>query len=269
MYELLIRIETLCLEAKPLTLAGVGAVSTIVGLLLWLAGTYFSSIIIGVLGAVTGSFCGLLISQWLDIHSLLSMAIGAAVLCAAAVFFRNVIIIVLAIIIFALASGTTYSSIILGNPAQQPDTQEGPALVQSFSRMDPTMRLSHFNRITEAQEGFFEKLKTLLRDTLNTMDPHKWKLLLSILLGGIAGFLLIRIVKRLVLALCCSGLGALLVLMGVETLLMTVGAQMCGAFQENRFALTVVYFSMVGVGTVVQLILAKSRRPKEVKARKR
>jgi len=72
MYELLIRVETLCVEAQPLTLLGIGAVATVVGLLFWLAGTYFSSVIIGVLGVVVGSFCGLLASQRLDVNSLLS-----------------------------------------------------------------------------------------------------------------------------------------------------------------------------------------------------
>lgn len=263
MYELLIRIETLCIEAQPLTLLGIGAITTVVGLLLWLAGTYFSSVVIGILGSVLGSFFGLLVSQWLDQNSLLSMSIGAAVFCIAAVLFRNIIIIVLAIIVFALAGGTAYSSIILGSPTQQQDAQIDPALVSSFSHMDPTMRLSYVNQITEEDDGFFEKLKALLRDTLGTMSPHRWKLLLSVLLGGIGGLLLGWLIKRLILAICCSCVGAFLVLVGVEALLMTVGFQMCNAFQEHRLALTVTYFSMVGLGIVVQLILTRSPKPKE------
>lgn len=51
---------------------------------------------------------------------------------------------------------------------------------------------------------------------------------------------------------------------GIESLLMTVGVQMCSAFKEQRLALTVTYFSMVVIGTVVQLIL--SRSPKSKKA---
>jgi uncharacterized sodium:solute symporter family permease YidK len=67
----------------------------------------------------------------------------------------------------------------------------------------------------------------------------------------------------LVLALCCSSVGALLVLIGIETLLMTFGLQLCGIFKEQRLALTVTYFSMVVIGTIVQLILTKSQKPKE------
>ncbi|MDT8299897.1 MAG: hypothetical protein RQ760_00340 [Sedimentisphaerales bacterium] len=263
MYELLIRIETLCMGAQPLTLLGIGAITTVVGLLLWLAGTYFSSIVIGILGSVVGSFCGLLVSQWLDQNTLLSMGIGAAVFCVAAVIFKNIIIIVLAIIVFALAAGTTYSSMILASPAQQQDARPNPALVSSFSQMDSKTRLSYVNQISDEDDGFFEKLKILLKDTLGAMNPHKWKLLLSIVLGGIGGLLLIWFIKRFVIALCCSGVGALLVLVGIESLLMTAGLQLCNVFQEHRLALTVTYFSMAGIGTVVQLILTRSPKSKE------
>jgi len=263
MYELLIRIETICVEARPLTLLGVGLVTTVAGLLLWLAGMYFSSVIIGILGAVVGSFCGLLASQLLDVNPLLSMAVGAALLCIAAVLFRNIIIIVLAVIVFALASGTVYSSTILGTGPRQEDMQaEGP-MFRSFSRMDPGSRLAYVDEISQEAEGFFERLKALLRDTLGAMDPYKWKLLLAALLGGIGGLVLIWLIKRLVLAVCCSGVGTLLVLIGIESMLMVGGVQLCSAFAEHRGVLTITYFSMVGLGTVVQLILMRSRKPKE------
>ena len=167
MYELLIRIETICMEAPLPTLLGVGAIATVAGLLLWLAGTYFSSVIIGILGAAVGSFCGLLISQWFDVSSLVSMGIGAVALCAAAVLLRNVIIIVLAIIIFALAAGTAYSSIILGSPVQQQETEAEPdaLMVSSFSQMDSTMRLSY---VEEISQGY--RCSTCVRETQRGID---------------------------------------------------------------------------------------------------
>ena len=269
MYELLIRIETVCVDAQLLTLLGVGAVATVAGLLLWLAGTYFSSVIIGILGAAVGSFCGLLISQWFDVSSLLSMGIGAAVFCAAAVLLRNIIIIVLAIIIFALAAGTGYSSIILGSPAEQQESESEAVVVSSFSEMDPAMRLSYVDEISEEQDGFFEKLKAMLKDTLGTMSPFKWKLLLSTIVGGLGGLLLVWFIKRFVIALCCSVVGAMLVLVGIENLLMAAGFQMCNALGGHRLALSVTYFSMVGIGAVVQLIIARSQKLEEAEAKKK
>ena len=266
MYELLIRIETLCVEAPPLTLLGIGLVTTAAGLLLWLAGMYFSSVIIGILGAVVGSFCGLLVSQWLDVSSLLTMGIGAVLFCVAAVLFRNIIIVVLAVIVFALASSTAYSSMILGSPSEQPEAGLDQRMFRSFSQMDPAARLAYVNRVSQEAEGFFEKLKALLKDTLGAMNPHKWKLLLAALLGGIGGLALIWLIKRLVLAVCCSGVGALLVLVGIESMLMVGGVQVCSAFAEHRGVLTAAYFSMVGIGTIVQLILMRSRKVREVRA---
>ena len=80
---------------------------------------------------------------------------------------------------------------VLGNPPQQQNTQLGTVPVSLFSHMDSTMRLSYVDKISEEQDGFSEKIKTLLKDTLGTMNPHKWKLLISTLLGGIGGLLLV------------------------------------------------------------------------------
>ncbi len=180
--------------------------------------------------------------------------------------FRNFIIIVLAAIVFALAAGTAYSSLVLSSPLQQQDTEVSSAQFSSFSQMDPTMRRAYVDEIAEQDAGFFEKLKALLGDALNIMSPHKWKLLLSVLLGCIGGLLLFRLLKRLVLALCYSGVGALLILIGAESLLMTVNFQMCSALQERRHILTIIFFVIVGVGAVFQLIVKRSPKPSEVKA---
>lgn len=263
MYELLIRIETLCLDARPLMLLGIGAVTVIVGLLLWLAGAYFGSVIIGILGAVVGSFCGLLFAQWFDLNPLLCMIIGTVIFCISAVLFRNIIIIVIAVIVFALAGGTVYSSFILGNPTQQQEVKETPVFVQSFSHMNPDMRQAYIQEITEEQEGFSQKLKALLGDALKTMDPHKWKLLFSVIVGGGICLLLIWLLKKLVFALCYSSIGTLLIFIGAECLLMAVGFQMCSQLQGHRNVIAFIYFPMVGCGAIIQLFLTRSRKSRE------
>ena len=276
MYELLIRIETVCVGAPLKTLLGVGGIATVFGLLLWLAGTYFSSVIVGILGAAVGSICGLLVTQWFDVNSMLSMGIGAAVLCIASVLLRNVIIIMLAIIVFALAGGTAYSSMILGKPAPAPEPieQEEQAginyiPISSFSHMDSQTRLDYVEQISVDKEGFFEKLKALMKDTLSTMDPHKWKLLLATLAGGLGGLLLVWLIRKFVLALCCSIVGAFLLLVGIESLLMAAGFQLCEALEGHRVALTITYASMAVVGTIVQLIIDTARKPKHVEAKQK
>jgi uncharacterized membrane protein YuzA (DUF378 family) len=61
----------------------------------------------------------------------------------------------------------------------------------------------------------------------------------------------------------------MLVIVGAENLLMATGFQMCNALEGHRFALSVTYFSMVGIGAIVQLIIARSQKPEETEADKK
>ena len=262
MFEILIRIETLCLNSQPLLLFGSGLLIMVLGLLLWLAGSYFSSVILGLLGAVVGSACGLLISQWLDFSALITMVAGAAAFAIAAVIFKNALIILLAAIVFALAGGTVYTSLILKETPPQPSSQLSPAFVQPFSQMDSTARLAYTDQVTANANTFLEKLKLLIKDALQTMSPYKWKILLVAFAGGISGLLLIWFIRKLILALCYSGVGTFLILIGVEVLLLALNFRFCSFFQSRRAAFTIVFLSMLGFGTIFQLFVARSKTKK-------
>ena len=259
MFEILIRIETLCLEVHPLVLFGCGLLVMILGLLLWLAGSYFSSVILGLLGAVVGSACGLLVSQWLDLSALISMSVGAVVFTIAAIVFKNALIILLATIVFALAGGTVYSSLILKETVPQPSSRLHSAYVQPFSQMDSSSRLTYTDIITENRDTFFEKLKLIINDAFNTMTPYKWKILLSALVGGVGGLLLIWFIRKLILALCYSGVGTFLILIGIDVILLVIKVNLCSLFQERRLAFTITFLSMLSFGAIFQLLVTKSK----------
>ena len=259
MFEILIRIETLCLDGQPIVLFGCGLLVLILGLPLWLAGSYFSSIILGLLGAVVGSACGLLVCQWLDISALISMSVGAVVFTIAAVLFRNALIILLATIVFALAGGTVYSSLILKETVPQPSSELNPIFVQPFSQMDSSSRLTYADQVTVNGDTFLERLKLLIKDALQTMSPYKWKVLLSALVGGVAGLLLIWFIRKLILALCYSGVGTFLVLIGAEVILLGINVHLCSLFQGQRSVFTIIFLSMLGFGTIFQLLVTRSK----------
>jgi len=80
MYELLLRTETLLSGLATPVLVAIGIGALVVGLVLWLGGTRYSAIIIGLLGAVVGSACGLLVGQQFNANPWLAMVVGAAVL---------------------------------------------------------------------------------------------------------------------------------------------------------------------------------------------
>ena len=262
MYEILIRIETLCHESSTLALAGSGALLLVIGLLLWLAGSYYSSVILGLLGAVVGAGCGLLVSQWLELSLLISTSVGAVIFTIAAVLFKNALIIILAAIVFALAGGTTYSGFILKDTAPQTSAELNSALIQPFSSLDSDNRLIYTNQVTQSGRNFLEKLKLLINDALETMDPFKWKILLSAVGGGIGGLLLIWFIKNFILALCYSGVGTFLLLIGLEIGLLAVNIRFCSLFEERRPAFTITFLSMLLFGALFQLIVTRSKKKK-------
>jgi hypothetical protein len=192
------------------------------------------------------------------------MAAAAAAFAIAAVLFKNILIIILASVVFALAGGTVYTSLILKEtpPPPQPASQLSPAFVQPFSQMDPAARLAYADQVTEKANTFLEKLKLLIKDAMQTMSPYKWKILLIAVAGGIAGLLLIWFLRKLILALCYSGVGTFLTLIGIEVFLLTFNSRFCSFFQYRRAAFTIVFLSMLGFGTIFQLIVARSKTKK-------
>jgi hypothetical protein len=260
MFEILIRIESLCLESPTGALWGYGLLVLILGILLWCAGSYFSAVILGLLGAVVGATGGLLVSQWLSTPALISMLIGALILTLAAILFRNVLIILLATLVFGLAGVTAYSSLILKETPPKTYSAFNPSLIQPFSQMDTSSRLAYANQITEQGENFFEQLSLLVKDTLQTIEPYKWKVLLIALVAGIVGLLLIWFLRKLVMALCYSGVGTLLFLIGLEVTLLGMNVHLISWFQERRGAFTITYFSLVGIGIIFQLMTMRSSK---------
>lgn len=262
MFEILIRIESLCLESSPVALWGCGLLVLILGILLWLAGSYFNAVILGLLGAVVGSACGLLVSQWLSTPTLISMLIGAFGFTLAAILFRNVLIILLAILVFGLAGMTAYSSLILKETPPKSSTSFNSSFIQPFSQMDTSSRLTYANQITEKGENFFDRLSLLIKDTLQTIEPYKWKVLLIALIAGAAGLLLIWFLRKLVMALCYSGVGTLLVLIGLEVILLGLNVHLISWFQERRATFTITYLLLVGIGVIFQFMTMKFKKKK-------
>ena len=274
MNELLLRIETLCLEVNPPLLIGVGAGMVIVGLFLWLGGTRYSTIVIGLLGAAVGAVVGLAVAQQLGVHLFLSMAVGAAVLGLVSILLRNVLIIVLATVIFALAVAGGYAGVVLdGQPPQEGTIPEGRqmlgderyALFQPFRQMDPNSRQVYLDQISGSEEGFQERSKAVLVDTWNALGSSKWYLLGAILVGGIGGFLLIWFIKQVVVPLCYSFVGTASVILGAQLLLLGVDFRVASSLPAQRWIVPATVGSMSVVGWVWQLLAARKPRAKSRK----
>ncbi len=273
MNELLLRIETLCWEANTSLLLGVGAGMAVVGLILWLGGVRYSTIVIGLLGAAVGTVAGMFVGQKFGIDLLMSIAGGALVLGIVSILVRNILVIVLATAIFALVAAGGYTSLVLdGMPVEQAEpnapsssqlfSPERQFLIQSFSSMDPNSRDVYLNQISDPNGGFEAKAKAVLDDTWGLLGPHKWQLLGVILVGAIAGFLLIWFIKTVVLPLCYSIVGTAAILLGAQFLLLGVGFRAASALPPQRWVIPAIVGTMSLIGWVEQLWMARKPRVK-------
>ncbi len=273
MNELLVRIETLCLDVDPTLLIGVGAAMALIGLVLWWGGTRYSTIVIGLLGAAVGAVVGLAVSQQLNVHLFASMAIGAAVLGLVSVLLRNVLIIVLAVVIFALVGAAGYAGVVLdGRPAEETAIAEGQprttgvqpfSLYQSFSSMDPNSRQMYLNEISGgSEEGFQDRSKAILKDTWNALGSTKWPLVGAIFVGGLAGFLLIWFIKQVIVPLCYSIVGTASLVLGVQLGLLGFGFHLASNLPPQRWIVPAFLGGMTAVGWVWQLLAARKPHAK-------
>ncbi|UCD51992.1 MAG: hypothetical protein JSW27_05005 [Phycisphaerales bacterium] len=270
MNELLLRIETLCLDVNPSLLVGIGAGVTLVGLVLWLGGTRYSTVVIGLLGAAVGAVLGLAVAQQLGVHLFISMAVGALVLGIVSVLLRNILMIVLATLIFALVGAAGYAGVVLDKqPPEEATTDEQRTamdgqsyLYQSFSSMDPNTRQTYLNEISGSDEDFQGRSKAILKDTWDAMGPTKWYLMGAILVGGITGFLLIWFIKQVIVPLCYSIVGAASLILGAQMLLLGLGFRLASALPVQRWILPAAFGGMTAFGWVSQVLAARKLGPK-------
>lgn len=262
MYELLIRIETLLRGLNPLIALGIGAPAVVIGLVLWFAGSRYSAYILGVLGAIVGAFCGMLVDQLLGFNLLLSMVIGAAILAAASVLLKNVLIIVLAILVCAALSGAGYLTVVLDKHIEQDTAGAQPSfLVQSFSNMDHQSRLTYLDQLSDRKEGFSERIRRLVRDTWDSLGPNRWKLIASVVIGGLVGLLLVWFIKKAVVALAYSVVGSTMIILGLQSLLLAPRIGVISALNDHRSVVPAVFASMVLSGWLCQLVFFRKAQP--------
>ena len=264
MYELLLRIETLLLGLNTPVLLGIGLPALAVGLVLWLGGSRYSTAIIGLLGAVVGSFLGLLVSQWLNLHPWLSMLVGAMVLAIVSILLRNFLILVLAVLVFSAVSGAGYLAVVLDRiapPIAQPQAQaltatESRIPIQSFSHMEAAERLTYMDDISEEAETFADRFKALLTDTWNAVGSQGVMVILAVTVGAVVGILLVWFIAKVIIALAYSLVGTAAIFLGAQAALLGVGYHAVSSLDTRRWLLPIVFITMTAIGWVWQLFFA-------------
>lgn len=264
MFEILIRIESLCSDSTSDALLIGGLLVLILGILLWLAGLYFCGVILALSGAVAGVFSGWLVSGWLNTSALAGMAIGVFVFTIASVVFRNAVMVFLATLVFALSGGTAYAGLILHKtPSPETFSEFNASILQPLSQIEIASSDARLNPTSEEDVAFSDGLSRFFVDIHEAVSPHQWEIILVIVLGGVVGLLLSWVLRRPIMAVCFSGVGALLVLAGLEVILLTLNVHLISRFQGRQTLFSILYLSLVGIGVIIQFVLLTSSHRKK------
>lgn len=265
MYEILIRIESLCQESPSAVLLKSGLLMLIVGFLLWLAGLYFSTAIVGLLGAAAGLFCGLAISQWLNLSAWICSAAGAALLCLVLVLFKKAVLMLLAMLVFALLGIIAYCGLARQEFSAGMLASLNASASLPVSHIDASAQIACVSQFIENNSSFSTRLHLFFEEIFQHISLQQPNILLTALLAGMLGLLLSWCLRKPVMALCCSGIGTFLVVIGLEVTLLGMNIHVTAWFQQHPQNLSIIYLSLVGFGVIVQLLtLVSSKRPKRI-----
>jgi len=253
--------------------------SIILGLFLWLGGSRYSRLVAGLLGAVLGGLAGIMVSQWFGLQSILSIAVGGAVGSLLAVFLHRIVIFLLAIIIFALVGGSGYLGHAVNTPLWHDTLEQTREKVNDFSSKTlNTESLSYAERNYlgwlakqqnqadtldhREQSPSTDKLKSVWAELRYLMETHSTMLIVYALLGAAVGWLLARLLKIFVMALCCSIVGTTATIAGVMLLLLGKQINLLYVLQSRPRVLPIIFISMIIFGWLTQLVLARPSKKK-------
>lgn len=243
----------LCQESPSAVLLNSGPLMLIVGFLLWLAGLYFRTAIVGLMGAAAGLFCGLAVSQWLNLSAWICSAAGAALVCLVLVLFNKAVLMLLATLVFA-----PFGTIIYCGLAPQ---QSSAALLESMGSSvhlplnhDTSAQIASVSQFIKNDSSFSTRLHLLFEENVQHISLQQLDILLTALLAGMIGVLLCWHLRKPVMALCCSGIGTFLIVIGLEIALLGMNIHFSEWFQEHPENLSIIYLSLVLFGVIVQFL---------------
>jgi len=283
MNELLLRIQDACLQLNGWYLAVPGGAGVIMGLFLWLGGARYAFFVVGVLGALLGAAIGLAVSQWFDLQLPLTVSVGAAVFAIIAILLQQTVILILAALIFAIACGMAY----MGHNVSQPDFQDQLLqLNQRYARKPLAEELQNRDTTTLAEdlkaplpfdwgdqeptEGGLhsqgiQKLKDIFNALFASAAQNRNMLFLWAVVGGVGGLLIGFLLKKIIMALCCSMVGSTCVIAGMLAMFLAKKIEVITSLQERPKLLLSVFIAMVFFGFPLQLFITgrAKKRAKE------
>ncbi|MCP4707424.1 MAG: hypothetical protein GY869_02265 [Planctomycetes bacterium] len=287
MNELLLKIQDACLQLNGWYLAIPGLAAVIMGLFLWLGGARYAFFVVGVLGAMVGSAAGLAVSQWFDLQLPLTVSVGAAVFAIIAILLQQTVILILAALIFALACGMTY----MGHNVSQPEFQDQllqlnqryteKALSNQIQNRDTTTLSGDLKaplpfdwEDQETTEGGLhtqgiQKLKDIFNALFASASDNRNMLFLWAVVGGAGGLFIGFLLKKIIMAFCCSMVGATCVISGMLAMFLAKKIEVFSSLQDRPKLLLSVFVAMVFFGFPLQLFITGRAKKKSKDAEKK
>lgn len=237
----------------------------VVGSLLWLAGLYFSTAIVGLLGAAAGLLGGLAVSYSLNLPAEFCSAAGAVLLGLVLILLKKTVLMLLATLVFALFGTIIYYGLTPRESAAGMSVTWNTAASLPANYTPPSAHLAGIHQFTEDDASIPAKLHLFFKDALQTVNLHQPNMLLAAMSAGIIGLLAGWSLQKPVMALCCSGIGTCLVVIGLDLTLLGMNIHLPAWFQQHPENLSMICLSLVVFGMMVQLLtLVSSKRPKRI-----
>ncbi len=278
MHNYLQQFQQACLEASTMALILSGVVITFFGLFLWLGGARYAGFVVGLLGAGIGTLIGGAAASFMNINPLAAMAICAVLFAITSILLKKIIIVILAIIIFSILSLTGYLGYAFDWSAQHANTDshltetvnEVNNRIQSFQNSAPDEKIDQFlDMSTETQQkvqSFWGKIREIFYNMKPSLTQNTLTLILICLAGALIGFILAKLLKTLVMSLCCSIVGSTSIILGVLLLVFAKGIAAIDAVNKHPKFMPTLFGIMVIIGWLIQIIITGSNKKKIVKS---
>ncbi|MBN1844711.1 MAG: hypothetical protein JW810_03440 [Sedimentisphaerales bacterium] len=270
MVQMLIRMQEACLGLESWHLLLPGVVAVLLGLFLWLGGMRYAFLVVGLIGAVSGGILGLQAAQWFSLQRPLAVAGCALVLTILALLLKQVVVVLLAGALFAVAAGATYMTYIVDrqyDPQAQPTAIQAPpdgattAPAADFAAYPPAgSAATSLPLPADGSAGGWETMRAIRREWQDIAWQNRTMLMIWASLGALGGLVLGYLLRRIMMAVCCSIIGASGAIVGMSAVFLAKGTPVVLALQARPRFLPALFFLMVIFGCLMQLAFAGTKK---------
>jgi len=252
MLEIFQNFEQVTARLAPLTLIVPGLAAIIVGLFVWLGGLGFRRLLVALVGAISGGVCGFFLIS----RNIITATVAAGLAALIAIIFERLFFIILAAALVAV-----FAFAVLAGPYIEKLSGASPENQDKISDQDTTVTVRQSVEILKAYAIDFTNR---IKQACSQMPAYSWAIIGALAIMLIVGGFWIW---RLVSALCCSALGALLIFAGMILLLLYKGSAPITQIATRTPFYAAIFIGMTTFGTVEQLLLCryeerKSKRKK-------